>query len=110
MTINQKERKIDTTVALLPMASIETALKINSRILLSYEKEGILNPRKKDDESRYYSLDDLERARITRFLTKNNTMKLEGVRILLSVLEKTNIKPEDYSDCIQDIAKRQKNG
>ncbi len=47
MTINQRETKINTEVALLPMASILKALKIQSKTLLNYEKEGILNPKKK---------------------------------------------------------------
>lgn len=110
MTTKQKERKIDTTIALLPMASITKALKIQSKTLLNYEKEGILNPEIKEDESRYYSLDDLEKARLTRILIKSKTMKLAGVKILLSVLDKTDINPEDYSDYIQSILKTAKNG
>lgn len=109
MTTKQKERKIDTTIALLPMASITKALKIQSKTLLNYEKEGILNPKKKDNESRYYSLDDLEKARLARILTKNKTMKLAGVKILLSVLGKTNIQTEDYSKYIQNILKKLQN-
>lgn len=108
MTTKQKERKIDTTIALLPMASITKALKIQSKTLLNYEKEGILNPKKKDSKSRYYSLDDLEKARLTTILTKSKTMKLAGVKILLSVLDKTDINPEDYSDYIQSILKTAK--
>ena len=94
MTINQRETKINTEIALLPMASILKTLKILSKTLLNYEKEGILNPKK--NEKRYYSLDDLKRARLARFLAKNKIMKLEGAKILTSVLKKTNIKPEDY--------------
>ena len=75
---------------------------------MNYEKEGILNPNKKN-EKRYYSLDDLERARLARFLTKNKIMKLEGVKILISVLKKTNIKSEDYFNSTQRILKLQKN-
>lgn len=108
MTINQKETKINTEIALLPMASILKALKIQSRTLLNYEKERIVNP-KKNGEKRHYSLDDLERARLTIFLTKNKIMKLEGVKILVSVLKKTDIKPEDYFNNIQKILKPQKN-
>lgn len=108
MTTKQKEREIDTTIALLPMTSITKALKIQSKTLLNYEKEGILNPEIKEDKSRYYSLGDLEKARLTRILIKNKTMKLQGVKILLSVLGKTDINPENYSDYIQSILKTAK--
>ena len=47
MTINQRETKINTEIALLQMVSILKALKIQSKTLLNYEKEGILNPKKK---------------------------------------------------------------
>jgi DNA-binding transcriptional MerR regulator len=75
---------------------------------LNYEKEGILNPKKKDSKSRYYSLDDLEKARLARILIKSKTMKLAGVKILLSVFGKTDTNPEDYSDYIQNILKTAK--
>ena len=66
------------------MASIEIALDIQSKILLDYEKAGILNSEIKEDNSRYYSLGDLERARIATILTKNKIIKLQGVKVLLS--------------------------
>jgi len=110
MKTKQEERKINAEITLLPMASIEKALNIKSKTLLNYEKEGILNPEIKEDKSRYYSLGDLERARITTILTKNKTMELSGVKILLSVLGKTDINPEDYSDYIQRILKTAKHG
>ncbi len=90
------------------MASILKVLKIQSRTLLNYEKEGIVNP-KKNGKKRYYGLDDLERARLARFLTKNKIMKLKGVKIFISVLKKTDIKPEDYFNSTQRILKLQKN-
>lgn len=89
------------------MASIEIALDIQSKTLLDYEKAGILNPEIKEDNSRYCSLGDLERARIATILTKNKIMKLQGVKVLLSVLSKTNIKPKDHSGYIQSILKLQ---
>lgn len=110
MKTKQKETKLDTTITLLPMASIVKALKIQSETLLNYEKEEILHPRKKEDESRYYSLDDLEKARLTKILTKSKIMKLQGVKILFSFLDKIKLKPEDYSDYIQSILKTAKHG
>ena len=91
------------------MASIEVALDVKSKTLLNYEKAGILNPEIKEDNSRYYSLGDLDRARIATILTKNKIMKLQGVKILLSVLSKTDIEPENYFDYIQSILKLQNN-
>lgn len=110
MTTNQEERELNTEITLLPMASIEIALEIPSKTLLDYEKAGILNPEIKENNSRYYSLGDLERARIATILTKNKTMELQGVKVLLSVLNKTDIKPENHSCYIQSILKLQNNG
>lgn len=108
-TTKQEERELNTEITLLPMASIEIALDVQSKTLLNYEKAGILNPEIKEDNSRYYSLGDLERARIATILTKNKTMELQGVKVLLSVLNKTNIKPKDHSGYIQSILKLQNN-
>lgn len=69
------------------------------------KKEGIVNPKVSEGGSRHYSLDDLERARLTRFLTKDKIMNFTGVKILLSVLNKMNIKPENYSNDIQRLLK-----
>lgn len=105
MKTKQNKVKFNTDIAILPMASIEKALEIETETLLAYEQEGILKPEKKENGLRYYCLDDLDKAKLARFLTQNNTMELSGVKILLSVLHKTDIKPEDYFGYIQKISK-----
>ncbi len=108
MKTKHNEVKINTDIAILPMASIEKALEIESETLLAYEQEGILKPEKKEDGLRYYCFNDLDKAKLARFLTKNNTMELSGVKILFSVLDKTDIRPEDYFDYIKEISKTAK--
>ena len=54
---------------------------------------------------RNYSIDDLERAKLILFLTRNLALNLSGVKIILKILEENNIEPKDYIKYIDKIAK-----
>ena len=58
--------EINTSLALLPMASIVKAVKVHLKTLLIYEEEGIVKPLKKENERRYCSLDDLEKNKTNK--------------------------------------------
>lgn len=102
---NNNNQPIDTTLAVLPISSIAQALNIHQRTLRIYDKEGILSPKRTDKNRRNYSIDDLEKAKLILFLTRNLALNLSGVKIILKILEENNIEPKNYIEYIDKIAK-----
>ncbi len=96
---------IDTTLAILPISAIAQALNVHQRTLRIYDKEGILCPQRSDKNRRNYSLDDLEKAKLVLFLTRNLALNLSGVKIILKILEENKIEPKNYIEYIDKIAK-----
>ena len=50
-------------------------------------------------------MSDIKKAKLILFLTRNLALNLSGVKIILEIFKKIEIKPEYYSDFISDIAK-----
>ncbi len=102
---NNNNQPIDTSLAILPISSVAQTLNIHQRTLRIYDKEGILSPKRTDKNRRNYSIDDLERAKLILFITRNLALNLSGVKIILKILEENNIEPKDYIKYIDKIAK-----
>ena len=105
MQKNKDKKLMDTSIAILPISSIASALNIHQRTLRIYDNEGILSPKRTDKNRRNYSLDDLEKAKLILFLTRNLALNLAGVKIIFAMLEKNKVKPADYLSYIEKIAK-----
>ena len=86
---------IDTKLAILPIGSVAQSLGIHQRTLRIYDKEGILSPTRSDKNRRNYSIDDLEKAKLVLFLTRNSPLNLSGVKIILAILAENKIEPKD---------------
>lgn len=91
---------------MLTIGSIATALGINQRTLRIYDSEGILSPKRSEKNRRYYTLEDLEKAKLIQFLTRNLLLNLSGVKIVLAILEQEKIKPENWISYIEKIAQK----
>ena len=102
---NDKNKSIDTNLAILPISSVAQALNVHQRTLRIYDKEGILTPQRTDKNRRNYTLDDLEKAKLILFLTRNLALNLSGVKIILKILEENKIEPKNYIEYIDKIAK-----
>lgn len=99
---------LNADIAILPISSIAAALNVHQRTLRIYDKEGILCPKRTEKNRRNYSLNDLEKAKLILFLTRNLALNLAGVKIILTMLEQNKIEPKDYIDYINQIAKLSK--
>jgi len=106
--IDMNKEKIKTDLAILPIGAIAQTLNIHQRTLRIYDKEGILSPSRSDKNRRCYSLDDLEKAKLIQFLTRNLALNLAGVKIILGILEMNKVQPKDYMEYISKIAKKAK--
>ena len=106
--LGQEKNNFNTGLAILPISSIAQALNVHQRTLRIYDKEGILCPSRSRKNRRNYSLNDLEKARLILFLTRNLALNLSGVKIILAMLEEKNIPPIEYIPYINKIAKKAK--
>ena len=88
-----KKQPLNTSLAVLPISTIASALNVHQRTLRIYDNEGILSPKRTAKNRRNYSLDDLEKAKLILFLTRNLALNLSGVKIILAILEKTKLNP-----------------
>ena len=96
----------DTDLAILPISSVASTLNVHQRTLRIYDAEGILSPSRTEKNRRSYSFDDLEKAKLILFLTRNLALNLSGVKIILAMLEKANIPPREYLTYVQTIANK----
>ena len=94
----------DTSLAMLPISSMAQALGVHQRTLRIYDKEGILSPKRSDKNRRNYSLDDLEKAKLVLFLTRNLALNLSGVKIILAILKDSKVQPKSYLNYVKKIA------
>ncbi len=99
---------LDTKLPILPIGAIAQSLNVHQRTLRIYDKEGILSPTRTDKNRRYYSLDDLEKAKLILFLTRNLALNLAGVKIILALVEELKIPAEESLDFVKKIAKSAK--
>lgn len=104
MSVSSKET-INTNLPILPISAVAQALNVHQRTLRIYDTQGILCPQRTEKNRRNYSLDDLEKAKLILFLTRNLALNLSGVKIILAILEKQKIKPMEYMSFIEEIAK-----
>ncbi len=101
-----KQETINTTLPILPISAVAQALNVHQRTLRIYDTQGILCPQRTEKNRRNYSLDDLEKAKLILFLTRNLALNLSGVKIILAILEEMNVKPMDYMSIIDKVAKK----
>ena len=105
--MNNKDNihSFDSNAGILPIGAVAQSLGIHQRTLRIYDTEGILTPKRSDGDRRLYSFNDVEKAKFILFLTRNLALNLSGVKIIIAMLEKTNIKPKDYQSYVEKIAK-----
>lgn len=105
--MNSKEtiHSFDLNVGLLPIGAIAKSLGVHPRTLRIYDQQNILTPQRSDGDRRLYSFNDVEKAKLILFLTRNLALNLSGVKIIIAMLEKNKVKPKDYMSYIEKIAK-----
>ena len=104
MSKNNIIDSFDSNTGLLPIGAIARTLGVHPRTLRIYDQQNILNPQRSDGDRRIYSFNDVEKAKLILFLTRNLALNLSGVKIILTMLEQMKVKPKDYLEYVQKIA------
>ena len=79
-------------------------LKVHQRTLRIYDEEKLLVPIRTSKNRRLYSQNDIEKAKLILYLTRNLALNLAGVKIILGILKEAKIKPENYINLINKIS------
>lgn len=80
-------------------------INVHQRTLRIYDKEGVLVPKRTYKNRRYYTLSDIQKGKFIQFFTRNLSLNITAVKIILALLEKNNIEPKNYTSCINEITK-----
>ena len=97
---------IDADKGLLPISAVANSLGVHPRTLRIYDEQGILVPKRSDGDRRLYSINDVKKAELILFLTRNLALNLSGVKIIHKMLDEMNISPDKYMSYINKIAKK----
>ncbi len=72
---------------IFPSSIAADILSLHPRTLRIYEELGLVVPFRTETQRRRYSQNDISKTRFIQFLTQNRRVNLEGVRIVLQMLE-----------------------
>ena len=97
---------LDENINIAPtISNMSQIINVHQRTLRIYDKEGVLVPKRTYKNRRYYTLSDIQKGKFIQFLTRNLSLNITAVKIILALLEKNNIEPKNYTSCINEIAK-----
>ena len=95
---------MDNTKPLYPISVLSELLDVHQRTLRIYEQQKLLTPSRTPKNRRLYSQNDIEKAKLILYLTRNLAINLAGVEIIFGILEKLNIKPCLQMDFIKKLS------
>ena len=90
---------------LYPISVLSNLLEIHQRTLRIYEAQKLLTPTRNSKNRRLYSQNDIEKAKLILYLTRNLALNLAGVKTILGILKEMKIKPEKYMELINKVSK-----
>ena len=109
MTINltqaQDSKGLDPEKPMFPISVAADLLKVHQRTLRIYDEEGLLSPSRSPKNRRLYSMKDIEMGKFIQYLTKEMGINLAGIKIIFNLLDKQNVKLQEYIAYIAKIAK-----
>ena len=92
--------------SIIPIGAISELLNVHERTLRIYDKEGLLIPKRNKKNRRMYSQNDLEKANLILYLTRNLALNLAGVKTIFGLFEELKIKPDEYIELINKVSKK----
>ena len=90
-----------------PLFSIGAASRsigVHVQTLRIYDENDILSPARSPKNTRLYSMNDLKMGIFIRFLTCDLGVNLVGVKIIIELLKKLKIDPDEYIEYAKSLA------
>ena len=89
-----------------PISVLSNLLNVHQRSLRLYDSIGILSPKRNDKNRRMYSNNDLEKAKLILYLTRNLALNIMGVRLILAMIEDKEIEPKNYISFVKTLVEK----
>lgn len=89
---------------LYPISVLSELLNIHQRTLRIYDSEKLLVPSRTSKNRRLYSENDIEKAKLILYLTRNLALNLAGVKTIFGILKELNIEPKKYINLINKVS------
>ncbi|MBR5304552.1 MAG: MerR family transcriptional regulator [Candidatus Gastranaerophilales bacterium] len=89
-----------------PISVLSNLLNVHQRSLRIYDELGILSPKRNNKNRRMYSQNDLEKAKLILYLTRNLALNMMGVRLILAMIENKEIEPKDYISFVKTLVEK----
>ena len=89
-----------------PISVLSNLLNVHQRSLRIYDELGILSPKRNDKNRRMYSNNDLEKAKLILYLTRNLALNMMGVRLILAMIEDKKIESKNYIPFVKNIVEK----
>ena len=101
----ESDIKIDSNLK-LTIGTVAEALNVTQETLRTWDRENILSPKRSETNRRYYTLDDIKKGNIIKFMTRNLLLNLSGVKIVLAMLEANNIELDEQENYLKKLAQK----
>ena len=89
-----------------PISVLSNLLNVHQRSLRIYDELGILSPKRSETNLRLYSNNDLEKAKLILYLTRNLAFNISAVKLILVLLEDEKIEPCNYISFVKNLVDR----
>ena len=89
-----------------PISVLSNLLNVHQRSLRIYDELGILSPKRNEKNRRMYSNNDLEKAKLILYLTRNLALNISGVRLILAMIEDKEIEPKNYISFVKTLIEK----
>ena len=95
----ERDRKSPT----LLISAVSRICEIHPQTLRLYEREGFVNPRRSEGNTRLYSEDDVERIQMILRLTRELRVNMAGVGVILNMRRKIKSMQKQFIELLGDL-------
>ncbi len=99
------EKKIKRGKAFFSISAVSKMFSVHQQTIRLYEKEGFINPKRSDGNTRMFSEEDIERLEEVIYLTHQLGINLAGVEMILQLQKKMKKMQQDMNKIFTDTQK-----
>jgi MerR family transcriptional regulator/heat shock protein HspR len=99
------EKKIKRGKAFFSISAVSKMFSVHQQTIRLYEKEGFINPKRSDGNTRMFSEEDIERLEEVIYLTHQLGINLAGVEMILQLQKKMKKMQQDMNKIFTETQK-----
>lgn len=99
------EKKIKRGKAFFSISAVSKMFSVHQQTIRLYEKEGFINPKRSDGNTRMFSEEDIEKLEEIIYLTHQLGINLAGVEMILQLQKKMKKMQQDMNKIFAETHK-----